>query len=373
MKILFFANTDWYLYNFRLSLAQSLRNAGHEVVLLSPSGDYAPRLVEAGFRWLEFNFSRQGINPVAELNTIAALRRVYQDEKPDLVHHFTIKCVLYGSFAARRAGIGAIVNSITGLGYVFSDQFPARVLRLLVKRLYRSAVAGTQVIFQNPDDRDLFLNLKLVQPEQATLILGSGVNPDRFSPMTEPDNLPVVVLPARMLWDKGIAEFVRAAQILRAEGLRARFALVGKSDPQNPNSISYDQLCQWQKEGDVEWWGWQENIASVFAMAHVICLPTSYREGVPRVLIEAAACGKPLVATDVPGCREVVRPEENGLLVPPRDAEKLADALRRLIRDRELRLRMGARGRELVLAEFSDDRVFAATRKVYQQALDRAI
>ncbi len=373
MKILFFANTDWYLYNFRLSLAQSLRSAGHDVVLMSPPGEYVTRLEEAGFRWIEFNFSRQGINPLAELNTIAALRRIYQHEKPDLVHHFTIKSVLYGSFAARRAGINAVVNSITGLGYVFSDKFPARVLRQLVKRLYHRALTGTQVIFQNPDDQELFLKLKLVVPQQTTLILGSGVNPDRFSPMTEPDSMPVAVLPARMLWDKGVGEFVRAAQILRGEGLRARFALVGKNDPHNPNSISYDQLCQWQKEGDVEWWGWQDNIASVFAMAHIICLPTSYREGVPRVLIEAAACGKPLIAADVPGCREVVRHEENGLLIPPRDADKLADALRRLIRDRELRLRMGARGRELVLSDFSDDRVFAATRKVYQRVLGRDI
>jgi glycosyltransferase involved in cell wall biosynthesis len=369
VKIILFANTDWYLYNFRLALAQMLHEQGHEVVMVSPPGEYVSRLEEAGFRWISFSLARRGINPFNEWGTIHRLESLYRQEKPDIVHHFTIKCVLYGSIAARRTGISAVVNAITGLGYVFVNQdLEARLLRPLIKSFYRYALKGTQVIFENPDDQKMFLEMGLLKPDQVNLILGTGVDTGQFVPLGEPDNIPLVAMPSRMLWDKGVGDFVEAGAILRKSGMNARFALVGAGDPQNPSGISMEQLGVWQKEGNVEWWGWQEDIGAVFALAHIICLP-SYREGIPRVLVEAAACARPIITTDVPGCREVVLEGVNGLLIPPHDPLRLAEALKKLIENPNMRHEMGLRGRERVLELFSDDKVIGKTIDVYHKAL----
>jgi len=370
LKILYFANTDWYLYNFRLNLARAMRDRGHEVVLMSPPGEYVEQIESEGFRWVSLPLSRKGTNPLVEFGRIQRIADVYQKEKPDLVHHFTVKCVTYGSLAAHRAGVPHVVNAITGLGSVFvGDSLSTRVLRLIVSGLYRRAMNNTEVIFQNPDDMNLFLKLGLVHPEQSVLIRGSGIDIDQFTPMPEPEkNTPLVVLPARMLWNKGIGEFVEAAHILQEQGVRARFALVGVADSGNPAAVSLVQLGEWQKEGVVEWWGWQEDIKVVFAMAHIVCLP-SYRGGVPRVLAEAAACTRALVTTDVPGCREIVKDGENGLLVPARDAAALAEALKKLILNPSLRRQMGEKGREFVEKEFSNQQVVGGTLAVYDRLL----
>ena len=371
MKIILFANTEWYLYNFRLSLAQALRSEGHEVVLVSPPGKYSRRLEEAGFRWISFPLSRRGTNPLAELATIWRLRNLYRMEKPDIVHHFTIKCVLYGSLAARLAGVrprkSAVINAITGLGFVFIDQgWRAGGLRWLVNRFYRIALKNTQVVFQNEDDRALFLEQGLVAESQVSLIPGSGVDTARFKMEPARTTLPVVVvLPARMLWDKGVREFVEAAQILRAQGVPARFALVGDTDPNYPACVPEQQLNAWQSSGIVEWWGWQEDMPAVYRQADIVCLP-SYREGLPRTLVEAAACGRALVAADVPGCRSIVRQGENGLLVPVRDGKALAEALCTLILDADLRQKMGRCGREIVVREYSMERVLGDTLFLYR-------
>lgn len=369
MKAILFANTDWYLYNFRLPLAEALRRQGYEVVLLSPPGSYGERLQQAGFRWQAFPFSRRGVNPLAEGRTIWRLARLYRREKAEVVHHFTIKCVLYGSLAARLAGIKNVLNAVTGMGYVFVDnRLEARLIRLVVKAFYPAILRGTQVIFQNGDDQGLFQRYGWVRPGQSRLIPGSGVDTQRFRPLPEPDEPAVVLLPGRFLWDKGLGEFVEAARILRAAGVKARFALAGRSDPANPAAVPEVTLQEWQAEGVVECWGWQEDMAAVYARAHIVCLP-SYREGLPRGLIEAAACGRPLVAADAPGCREVVRHGENGLLVAPRSASSLADGLRALIEAPDLRRQMGARGRQIVEAEFSVERIVAETLRAYQQTL----
>lgn len=370
MKIIYFSNTDWYLYNFRLNLARAMRDRGYEVILMSPPGDYVERLRAEGFRWIRFPLSRKGINPFTELATVKRLTRVYEKEKPDIVHHFTVKCVTYGSLAAKKAGVPVIINSITGLGHVFVDNTPsARLLRIIVRGLYQKAMGGTGVIFQNPDDLNLFLDLGLVNREQSRLIRGSGIDTERFSAMPEPETYPpLVVLPARMLWSKGVKEFVDAAHILHDKGIRARYALVGVADSGNPSAVSLTRLGEWQKEGVIEWWGWQEDIKVVFAMASIVCLP-SYREGVPRVLAEAAACTRALVTTDVPGCREIVTDGVNGFLVPVCDAPALAEALRKLIEDPVLRLRMGLAGREIVEREFSNRRVVTETLQIYDDLL----
>jgi len=377
VKIILFANTEWYLYTFRLSLAQALRGKGHEVVLVSPPGKYSRRLEEAGFRWISFPLSRRGANPLAELATIWRLRNLYRTEKPDIVHHFTIKCVLYGSLAARLAGvhIHRIINAITGLGFVFIDQgWQAGGRRGLVKLLYRIALKNTQVVFQNEDDRRLFLEMGLVTEAQVCLIPGSGVDIARFglapasaeaAVLLQPAAPVLVVLPARMLWDKGVGEFVEAARILKGQGIAARFALVGDTDPHYPACVPEKQLNEWQSSGIVEWWGWQEDMPAVYRQADIVCLP-SYREGLPRTLVEAAACGRALVATDVPGCRSIVRPGQNGLLAPVRDAKALAGALCTLILDAGLRQKMGCCGREIAVREYSLERVLGDTLLLYQ-------
>lgn len=369
LKAVLFANTDWYLYNFRLDYAKFLKAEGWEVIFLSPDGEHVKKLEAAGFRHIRLDFSRKGISPLQESRTIRRIEAIYQQEKPDLVQQFTVKCVIYGSIAAKKSGIEHIVNNITGLGYLFlSDSLIAHFLRVIVKRLYQFALTDTQVIFENPDDRSLFISMNLVNPEQTNIVLGTGIDTDVFQPVPPPDSIPLTVLPARMLWDKGIGEFVTAATNIRTKGVQARFALVGKMDEGNPTSIPYDQLTKWQKEGFVEWWGWQDDITAVFSMCDIVCLP-SYREGLPKVLIEAAACSRPIITTDVPGCHEVVADGVNGLLVPVKNSEALETALMKLIQDQPLRKKMGAAGRCRAIEIFSTTQIDQETYAVYQKAL----
>ncbi|MCX6033378.1 MAG: glycosyltransferase family 4 protein [Chloroflexi bacterium] len=367
MKILLFANTDWYLYNFRLELAEALRTRGDEVVLVSPGGAYAPRLQELGFRWVYFPLARRRLNPLVELSTILRLVSLYRREKPDLVHQFTVKCVLYGSLACFLLGIHSVVNSVEGLGYVFTEGGGARRwLRGLVKLIYRLVLRPTWVIFLNPDDRLFFLKNHLVNPKRMVMIRSTGVDIRKFTPRPELTGIPLIILPARLLWDKGVGEFVTAARHLRAAGLRARFACVGDIDDGNPGSVHVPQLQAWEKEGVIEWWGWKENMEDVYAQASIVCLPSYYREGLPKALIEAAACGRPIVASDMPGCREVVRHGENGLLVEARDASGLAEALDYLIKNPNIRAKMGAGGRKIAEEEFSLELIIPQTLAVYK-------
>lgn len=370
MKAILFANTDWYIYNFRLAYAQFLQNQGWEVVFLSPDGEHAAKLREAGFRHIPFEFSRKGINPLQENETIQRIKALYESEKPNLVHHFTIKCVIYGSLAAKEVGIKSIVNSITGLGYMFLSNKPhVKVIREIVKHLYRKALSETEVIFENPDDRDLFLEMELASADRCHIVLGTGIDTDHFVPEPPPNSVPLTILPARMIWDKGVGEFVEAAKMIREEGVKARFALIGNNDTGNPTCIPFDQLTQWQKEGNVEWWGWQDDVPTVISMSHIVCLP-SYREGLPKILIEAASCGRPIVTTNVPGCREVVEEGVNGYLVPEKDAGALKEALLKLINDPDTRNRMGNASREIAVQKFSNEIVNSGIFSVYQKAVN---
>jgi glycosyltransferase involved in cell wall biosynthesis len=363
-KILLFANTDWYLYNFRLSLAKELRASGHEVILVSAPGPFEPLLQESGFRWVSFPLSRQGINPFYELRTLWRLTRLYQELGPDIVHHFTIKPVLYGSTAAHILRIPGIINSITGLGHLFIDPEPiTRLLRRLASWLYRLNLRGTEVIFENPEDRKIFIEWKFIKPEQGHLILGTGVDVERFRPTSKENDPPIVLFSSRILVTKGILEYVEAIRILKKKGIHARFALAGATDMGNPASIPEEQIDAWKQSGLVEWWGWQSDMPVALARTDIFCLP-SYREGVPNALLEATACGLPIVTTDTPGCRDVVTNGVNGLLVPIKDAQAVADALELLINDAELRRRMGSAGRELAI-NFSNIKINRETLAVY--------
>ena len=337
MKAVLFANTDWYLFNFRLNLAEALRDAGHEVLLVSPPGPYGKKFQEIGLRWIAAPMQRRSLNPVREFKLVLWLRRLLLQEHVDLVHGFTIKCAVYGSFAARLASVPARVNAVAGMGYVFSsNELKARLLRPIVRAAIRGALRGhgTRLILQNPDDVALFEKARIAEPATVRLIAGSGVNCERFKPVrkraSDLSSSPFrVLLPARLLWDKGVGEFVDAGRRLQREGRAVDFLLAGNPDSGNPASVPEATLRAWVEEGVVTWLGHVDDMPTLLHSVDAVILP-SYREGLPKGLIESAACGLALVTTDAPGCREVVTHEVDGLLVPIRDPAALARAISRL-------------------------------------------
>jgi glycosyltransferase involved in cell wall biosynthesis len=325
-----------------------------------------------GFNVHPFPIERSGISPWTELPTVMALVRLYRSLSPQVVHHVSLKAVLYGTLAARITGVPAVVNALTGLGYVYSNAgLKARVLRFMISALGRTALnhPRARFIFQHPEDRDAFVRVGLVEPGKTVVIRGSGVDPSVFLITAEERGIPLVILPARMLWPKGVSEFVEAARQLKAQGIPVRMALVGSTDPANLEAVPEAQLRDWVQEGMVEWWGHRDDMPAVIASSSVVTLPSTYGEGVPKVLIEAAACGRAIVTTDMPGCREIVRHGLNGLLVPPRDSSALAAALTRLVTDQALRTAFGRAGRALVEEEFDAKHVVKQTLSVYAEVL----
>jgi len=334
-------------------------------------GHLRAAMEEAGFQVVPWSISRHSLNPLRELNAFFQVVRVYRRERPDLLHHVALKPIVFGGVAARLCGGIASVNAIAGLGHVFtSSLWSMRLLRTVLCKLLRVALKRTNAksVFENEDNRSLLVQKGIVSMDQSVVIRGTGVNTEEFSPRPEPTGIPIVMLASRMLWEKGVGEFVTAARILRGQGLLARFVLVGKPDPENPSSILDEQLRRWQDSSLVEYWGHRDGMAAVLAQSNVVCLP-SYLEGLPRVLIEAAACGRAIVTTDVPGCREVVRHNDNGLLVPPRDSDALAAALANLITNPHLRSTMGAQGRHIAVREFSEETAFPQFMAVYRDVL----
>ena len=371
-KILFLVTEDWYFCSHRIPLACAMRDAGFEVIVATHVEEHGVKIIDEGLKLIPIRLRRQAKRLSNDFVSMIELIKIYRRERPDIVHHVAMKPILYGTLAARIVRIPAIVNAVAGMGYVFSSPQPhARIIKLLIKAAFRLIlnIRNGKVIIQNPDDLELLANSNMIKKENLFLIKGSGVDLNRFIMTPELQGNPTVVLASRMLWNKGINEFVNAAKILLRTGKKARFILIGKTDPDNPTSIPMAKLKEWQNEGIIEWWGYQENMPAIFSQAHIVCLPSFYGEGVPKVLIEAAACGRAIVTTDMPGCREIVRHGENGLLVPVRDSVALAVALKSLIEDPSLRRRMGTRGREIAVNEFSVEKVVAETLDVYKGLL----
>ncbi len=370
-KILLVANTDWYLFRFRLLLAKHLRSQGMEVAFVSPAGSYSGEIEANGFRWVEWYVGRQTINPFGELKSILSLIRIFQNERPSLVHLHTIKPVLYGSLAARFVKLSAIVRSITGRGYIFLGRdMRAKFLRPLVKGIYRlmlNADSGA-TIFENQTDRQFFLDESLIRPDRSVVIEGVGVDTDDYPLLSEPEGAPSVLMAGRLLWDKGVGVFVEAARLLKQK-MDVRCILVGEVDPGNPASIELEVVQNWVNEGVVEWWGWQADMHVAFAAAHIVTLP-SLGEGIPTILLEAASCGRPIVATNVPGCRDVVQDGVNGLLVPPNDPERLASAWAQLLLNPSLRSKMSRQARMLAEQRFSSKHIIAQTLNLYLDLLN---
>lgn len=365
-KLLFVVTEDWYFVSHRFPLAVAAQKAGFDVAVATRVGKHDEIIRAAGIRLIPFGLSRRGCNPFRE---VLALVRLYLRERPDIVHHVALKPVVFGTLAAWISQVPTHVNAVAGLGSLFTS---STGMTSLIRPLVRWTLAwllrsrGSLTIVQNVDDRALLICSHLPE-SRLRLIRGAGVDTNSFSPRTKPFEVVCIVLAARMLWAKGIGEFIEAARLLAWTGVKARFLLVGDPDANSPASVPVATLRDWHGKNGVEWWGHREDMPAVFHMAHIACLPSYYREGLPKVLLEAAACGLPIVTTDAPGCREIVRDGDNGFLVPVRDAQSLAVALRSLIDDVALRARMGQRAREIVLAEFSQERVIAETLAVYRE------
>lgn len=370
-KVLFLVTEDWYFWSHRLPLALAAMDAGYRVAVATRVREHGDRIMEAGCDLLPLRWRRRG-GLFSQLRAVHEVVECYRAWRPDIVHHVALKPVVLGSMAARLAGVSHVVNAIAGFGYVFaSDSRRAKMLRPILRGALRLSLTGehTRIIVQNPDDREVLLHERLVRADRVVLIRGSGVDLQAFVPTPFAPGPVVVLFAGRMLWEKGVGEFVQAAGKLQAEHTTTRFVLVGAPDPDNPNSVSEDTLREWHAQGMIEWWGPHTDMPVVMSRSHIVCLPSSYGEGIPKVLLEAAAAGRPIVTTDAPGCREIVRNQENGILVPPRDVEALAQALGGLIRDDGLRQRYGAAGRMLVEEGFGVQDVVQQTLAVYQELL----
>ncbi len=371
-KIMYLVTEDWYFWSHRVPIARAARDAGFEVVVATRVQSHGERILHENFRLLPLRWRRRSLSPWHETRVLADLVRLYRRERADIVHHVALKPAVYGSVAARLTRSPAVVNTVAGLGYVFtSRQRKARLLnrpmRLALRCLFNRA--NVRLILQNPDDGTALREFCGVRPEQTVLIRGSGVDLVRFAAMPEPAGAPNVTMVSRMLWDKGVGELVEAARRMRASGEPVRVTLVGLPDPENPGSIPESQLRSWQRDGLVNWLGYCEDVVDVWRDATIAALPTTYGEGVPKALIEAAACARPIIATDVPGCREIVRHGETGLLIPAGNTDALVDAIRRLARDPVLRRRMGEKGREHAAGGFSEETVVQQTMALYDSLL----
>ncbi|HVE71206.1 MAG TPA: glycosyltransferase family 4 protein [Thermoanaerobaculia bacterium] len=370
-RLLFVAAEAAFFVTHRLPLALAARDRGYDVIVATPRGRLAEVIAQHGLEWYPIVVQRR-TNVIRELRSIPNLYRLYRRLRPDIVHHVAIKPVLYGTVAARLARVPAVINAVTGLGYAFDDRQARRLLGRALGAAFDILLRHPRArfIFQNVEDRDTFLRRGWTTPDSAELIRGSGVDVRRFAPpATPPAGPPLVVLASRLLASKGVAEFAEAARLVKARGVDARFAIVGEPDPQNPDTITHADLERWRDAGAVETFGARSDMPDVLRQASLFVLPTYYREGVPKALIEAAATALPAITTDTPGCRDIVQHGVTGLLIPPRDAEALAAAMQELLEDPARRVEMGRRARERVLTEFAVEHVIAQTLAAYDRAL----
>jgi glycosyltransferase involved in cell wall biosynthesis len=370
-KLLFVVNVDWFFMSHRLPIALEAMRRGYEVHVATGVTDRRQALTDLGLTVHQLPLERSGASLLGEFRTFRRIVGVMRAVRPDVVHLVTVKPVVLGGIAARLARVPAVVSAVSGLGFVFTaGGAKARLLRAVVVALYRAVLGhpNLKVIFQNEDDRRLLQGLTGLQDARSMIVRGSGVDLSRFAVHPFPEGPPVVVFAARLLRDKGVGEFVEAARMLRQRGVNAVFRLAGAPDPGNRASVTKEELRQWEAAGCVEFLGHQADIAQLFAAAHVVVLP-SYREGLPKVLVEAAACGRPAVTTDVPGCRDAIIPGETGLLVPARDPAALAGAIERLVADAELRIAMGRAARQLAEREYAIGHIVEQHLSLYRHLL----
>ena len=365
--LLFVVNDAGFFKSHRWQLAKAAQEAGYSVEIACPDDELINLFSKEGFIAHIVPFTRKNINPIYEIKTIFGLWNLYKKLKPDLIHHITIKPVIYGGIISRIQRLPRVIFAITGLGYIFSLRSKkAAVVQAIVRKIYHFVLGYEKAftIYQNPDDRkEIWGDANL---SRNLIIRGSGVDQTQFNYSCESDELPIVGMASRMLWSKGVGDFVEAAKRCRNNNISCRFVLIGDGDPGNPESVPTLKLKQWNAEGIVEWWGKCTDMPDVLKKLHLVVLPTLYREGVPKVLIEAAATGRPLIGTDMPGCREIIQNNKNGMLIPPGDINALVTAISDLVNKPEKRRVMGLNSRELFLSEFTLEHVISNTLELYK-------
>ncbi len=368
MKLLFIINKPSIFISHRIAIAIAAREKGYDVQIAGQDDPDVPYIEKLGFTYHRIPLTRSGRNPFAEIWGVFSIWLLLWRVKPDVLHLVTLKPSLYGGFAAKFAPVKGVVSAIAGLGYVFmSSGTKVTIIRQVVVLLLKFCFSKDQltVIFQNPDDKNLMIELGVVTETKTRMIRGSGVDLTEYPFTLESETDPVVItFASRLLFDKGLQEYVDAAAILKQRGINALFEIVGNLDLDNPTGATNEQLSKWAAEGNIKLMGYRKDMASVFAASNLVVLP-SYREGLPKVLLEAAACGRAIVTTDVPGCRDAIIPDVTGLLVPVKDAKALADAIEKLILDTELRSKMGKAGRTLAEEVFAIEKVVQQHLAIY--------
>lgn len=365
--IVYLVSEDWYFLSHRLPIARAARDAGARVVVATRCSDCRELIEKEGFRVVHINFNRVGLNPFHELLVLFEIIRCYRDFRPDIVHHVGAKPILLGQVAATFLGVRCVINAMAGMGFLYisrslGTRFLRKLFEAIVLRLGR--ISCSRFIVQNEDDADVFSSLG-VPDKNIVLIPGSGVDCDRFFPVSEPEGEIIALCVCRLLRDKGVYELVDAARILKAREVPVRIRLVGGRDD-NPTSVDQRDIIDWGREGLVDLAGHSDSIDLEYRNSHIAVLP-SYREGLPKSLLEAAASGRPIVSTDVPGCRSICLDGDTGILVPVHDPQAIADAIQKLVLDGELRKKMGAAGRNVVLNSFSQEVVVEKTLSLYAE------
>lgn len=361
----FLITEDWFFASHFWARARAAQKAGWRVAVISRQGAHTTAITTSGIECIPLDIGRKSLNPLKGLASAWKLAGIYRRIRPDIAHHIALKPIILGGVAAWLARVPAVVNAPVGLGFIFvSRSRLAAMLRPAMKRALRLTLNPPHglTIFENPDDLEFMVQNHLVKRAQTRLIRGAGVDITQFAPAPEPTGQIRVLLAARLIYEKGILDFVKAAQLLKG---RAEFCIAGAPDVSNPNPVREQDLRNWEADGIINWLGPVTDMASLLKNTHILTLPSTYGEGLPKVILEAMACGRPVVATNIPGCREAVMDEETGLLVPPHDPETLAKAIERLITDPALRARMGTAGRARVVTYFSDEVVCAETLNVY--------
>lgn len=370
-RILFVITEDWALISHRLHLVKAAIEAGYEVALAAKVSKYRKTLENKGIKIFEWNLSRGSLNPLKEINAIFSLVKILSIFKPNIIHAVAQKPVIYSGLARKIYNKASFVGTLGGVGFVFTSQsLKAKLLKPIVIFLLKYVLSGNKIrlILQNQENIVTIKKLGIIDSKNIQLVRGAGVEIEKFLPSQIPENIPTVILPGRLLWDKGVAEFIRIAKRIKARNIKSRFVLVGNNDPENPECVPQAKIDKWVSSGIVEHWGRCDNMETIYQKISIVCLP-SYNEGLPKVLLEAASCSRPAVAFNVPGCREVIENKVNGFLVEFGNENELEKVLIKLINNKKLCDQMGKNGRNIVEREFSSKIINTQTFNIWKEII----
>ena len=371
-KILFIVTEDWYFISHRFHLAKQALEKGYAVYLLSNFSVHRATIDEAGIKTINWGIKRSSKNIFAEISVLINMTTIFKKIKPDLIHSVALKPVIYSGLSGKISNVRNFVFALAGLGIGFtSSQGRFKLLRLVIILLFRLIFKGqnTRLILQNEENMKMVKNLKLIESNKIHLIKGVGVDTKLFKPGKRCNDIPLIILPGRMLWSKGIREFIECAKKINKINKRARFVLIGNPDKHNPDSLTKNDLLNLKDQGDIDWWGYKEHMERIFKQANIVCLPSTYGEGLPKVLIEAASCGLPIVTYDVAGCREVVEHKKTGFLVSRDRKGDFTMYIETLLDNPKLSEEMGKRARKLILKDFYQEKSTDETISVWSELL----